>query len=725
MFEDDYALEKTIKVKVRSFDYHITPRYEEHYVQGEYEDLTLDLWDSVIKQGDTVCDVGGHYGIYSLVAGRKVQDQGRVVAFDPIFENIQLFERNVTENGLTNVSIEQVAVSDKPGKASFNMMNASDSGSFYDHPLASIKKKIDVRVESIDHYFREDNRVDVIKIDTEGNEINVLEGARKTLKKNPHAKLFIEFNPACLKKARHNPGDIFVLLDRLGYDVFFVLDWDRKIVKYDMKQNNWLTILDGHNYINLYCSAKDTQKSILLSSHSGELGGAESALLDTIKGLVARNYICNVVLPGPGRLADSLRRMPVGVVNIESYWWCYSGEKLDEIAKTEDYYIKNGSAIHQIAHTIDLIRPDVVISNTLVAPWAAFASAGKRPHIWIVHEYGDLDHNFIFKYGYKESLRAISEYSSAVVVNSKSVLNRLKEAYPFKNITQLYLNFPPQAIADIHPPLKASAALRLVIVGRVIESKGQLDVVRAVGKLVKKGKQVHLVIVGGVGSQKYLAEIMTMIKKGSLADCVEIVGYKDDPTPLVANADVAIVASNNEAFGKTTVEAMLLAKPVIGADSGGTAEIITNNKDGLLYSPGDYEDLANKIELLLETPDEIKRLGDSARISASKKFLGNAWLEGVIGLIEQAKVVSRPDCIEASLLLDLARGADGARALNSRNAELQERTLQLERTVAELQRHAQSITNSVSWRATRPLRAAKRIVTKRRGDSDCNLEEDE
>ena len=66
------------------------------------------------------------------------------------------------------------------------------------------------------------------------------------------------------------------------------------------------------------------------------------------------------------------------------------------------------------------------------------------------------------------------------------------------------------------------------------------------------------------------------------------------------------MCSQSEAFGRVTVEAMMSGCLVIGANAGGTMELISDNVTGLLYTSGDYSDLAEKIKFALKYPEKMR-----------------------------------------------------------------------------------------------------------------------
>ena len=79
-------------------------------------------------------------------------------------------------------------------------------------------------------------------------------------------------------------------------------------------------------------------------------------------------------------------------------------------------------------------------------------------------------------------------------------------------------------------------------------------------------------------------------------------------------------SSQGEPFGKTIIEAMACAKPVIATNTGGATEIIKNNKTGILIPPAQPRQFAQKILYLLENPDIMQKLGENARKTVETKY---------------------------------------------------------------------------------------------------------
>src|SRR5205823_11645068 len=115
----------------------------------------------------------------------------------------------------------------------------------------------------------------------------------------------------------------------------------------------------------------------------------------------------------------------------------------------------------------------------------------------------------------------------------------------------------------------------------------------------------------GEGNLEYRQRLTAMVKRHNLQDRVVFTGFLD-PLPFVQSADIALVCSTCEAFGRVTVEGLLAGKPVIAANSGASPELIQDGFNGLLYKMGDVEELAQRIRYLYEQPDIAKRMAQNA-----------------------------------------------------------------------------------------------------------------
>lgn len=154
---------------------------------GNYEYEKQKLFASLVRPDSVVYDVGANVGFYSLLAAKR---GARVIACEPDPANVKLLARHIELNR-ANVAIEQVAVCEREGVESFSCGG----------PEGSLGKgEMQVRTIKLDSLLACYPVPTIIKIDVEGAEWRVLEGAREILKHRP--TLFLAFDDPVNTKAR-------------------------------------------------------------------------------------------------------------------------------------------------------------------------------------------------------------------------------------------------------------------------------------------------------------------------------------------------------------------------------------------------------------------------------------------------------------------------------------------------------------------------------------------
>ncbi|MGH9821895.1 MAG: FkbM family methyltransferase [Blastocatellia bacterium] len=166
-------------------------RYVSGYWLGIYEPKMQTALSRLVCENDVVYDVGANAGFFTLLAARLAGNRGRVFAFEPLFENAESIREQVEVNNLGNCEVVRAAVSDVPGSAPFTITENNSMGR-----MAGTDEQGELTVEtiSIDSFAGANQRPNVIKIDVEGAEVKVLEGAALTLSSAPAPKLLIELH---------------------------------------------------------------------------------------------------------------------------------------------------------------------------------------------------------------------------------------------------------------------------------------------------------------------------------------------------------------------------------------------------------------------------------------------------------------------------------------------------------------------------------------------------
>jgi FkbM family methyltransferase len=187
---------------------------------GIYEEFETELFKGLLKPGMVVVDVGANIGHYSLIAARLVGESGHVYSFEPDPHNFELLRANIELNGFENVTPVNKALSNEPGTLTLYLdkYNLGGHSMSADNVLIGAGT-VEVETTSLDLFFISNgggDRVDVIKMDTQGAEGKIIEGGRRLFEEND-LTILMELWPFGLRNAGYDPATLIVNLDRLGF----------------------------------------------------------------------------------------------------------------------------------------------------------------------------------------------------------------------------------------------------------------------------------------------------------------------------------------------------------------------------------------------------------------------------------------------------------------------------------------------------------------------------
>jgi FkbM family methyltransferase len=177
-----------------------------------------------------VVDVGAFSGYYSLKA-LSYYPNCKVIAFEPSSDNIQLFKNNINEPSSSRITIHKSAVSNEIGESVLNITSYGPAHSlepqskehYRQNPHAFEIGKENVKVVTLDDILSSEKIIDVLKIDTEGHEVKVLQGARSILEKTRY--VIIEVSLARdTSPSEQNVFAIFKLLQASGFSLYSIID---------------------------------------------------------------------------------------------------------------------------------------------------------------------------------------------------------------------------------------------------------------------------------------------------------------------------------------------------------------------------------------------------------------------------------------------------------------------------------------------------------------------
>jgi glycosyltransferase involved in cell wall biosynthesis len=168
------------------------------------------------------------------------------------------------------------------------------------------------------------------------------------------------------------------------------------------------------------------------------------------------------------------------------------------------------------------------------------------------------------------------------------------------------------------------------VISRLDPHKGQMEMIRAMPRILGKAPTAVLILVGGETPElegRYLGLLRAETLKMGVADSVIFAGETDDTAPYLAGFTVYVLPSRSETFSLGCIEAMAMGKAIVGTDSSGTPEMLGHGEYGLLATPDDPESLSEKTLLLLGNEALSRELGEKARTVAMSRYDKKAVME--------------------------------------------------------------------------------------------------
>lgn len=339
------------------------------------------------------------------------------------------------------------------------------------------------------------------------------------------------------------------------------------------------------------------KKKLLIFGYTMEMGGAEKALLDTLKYL---NDKCEIDL----------------------YLLEKKGNLLDEIPENINVYqMKNNFFTYVLFRFIPFYRKMVVnkIANKKDYGYA-FGYMEGRCCTWVsdieknIKKYGWI-HNDVFKFDIgitdKEAKNSYNNLDKVICVSNESKENFCKKYNIVPSKVDVIYNYINEKEilekADAFPV--DNKKITFVNVAKMRDQKRQDRLVMAAKVLKEKGYDFEIQL---IGDGPNLEKIKNMVYNYNLEDRVKVLGLQTNPYPYIKNAGYFILSSFMEGYGIVIKEALLLKKRIITTDVVGPREILENGKYGVII-PNDDNSIATIMEDVLENSDNYNYLDDNLR----------------------------------------------------------------------------------------------------------------
>ena len=189
------------------------------YLTGVYEPPTARVIAELLDQGETFIDVGANSGFFTLLASRRVGPAGRVLSFEPVPSMYKRLLENISTNGMNNVSVQNVALSNAEGSLPMFEGPEGHKGISSLRQIDNSSATLEVRTLPLDSFASTLSPIKLIKIDVEGAEQLVLEGMTKLLSMN-HPYLVIEITDNYLRAFGHGARHLANFISEFGYRMY-------------------------------------------------------------------------------------------------------------------------------------------------------------------------------------------------------------------------------------------------------------------------------------------------------------------------------------------------------------------------------------------------------------------------------------------------------------------------------------------------------------------------
>lgn len=373
------------------------------------------------------------------------------------------------------------------------------------------------------------------------------------------------------------------------------------------------------------------KSKILFISHYSELYGANRSLLTLLINIKEKFEIL-VLVPGHGNFSDELEKNNIEYYitpNLFNNYFLWNTE--NDLSRRIFIFFKSliwflFAKIYICLWLVPKLKRfspfSYVYSNSSVILLGyTIASKLKIKHIHHLREQPKFDYGINYFLGEKKIKEKIKKKSIHVIAISKQVYNYFD--LKGSNCHVIYNGFPVNK--SVKSKVYPDNRINLLIVGLILESKGQRDAIISLSDFLLKNPNYHLNIVGG--NEDQLVSIVDFL---GLQKSVTLHGFQKNTEKYYNEAHIFIMPSLYEAFGRVTVEALSYGVPVLGLNGkNATAEIVTDKFNGILVDC--FDDFAKGIELIL-SEEGYCEMSKNAIVSV-QKFSERNYVEPIIELL--------------------------------------------------------------------------------------------
>ena len=358
------------------------------------------------------------------------------------------------------------------------------------------------------------------------------------------------------------------------------------------------------------------RRLLAISNHGEMIGGGEQSFLEMLSHLAA-SWEGFTAVPLEGELADRLRNNDLFVRTLA----------MPPLSPTRAPSVLKALLSH--VRTCRDLRPDLIYANGSRAVFYG-GLAGKLlgiPVIWHCRIAGHDPYMDFF----------LCRLSNCIIANSKATGKRFHPRFSSKvcvvyNGVNLYWL---QQNDGSKPEIIQEGWKVILVVARLSRDKRHDILLSAFEHVARPHPDLHLVFLGRMDSSDpaWWQELQTRTLRSPYSERIHWVGHVEDVRPWYRAACFLALASENESFGRVIVEAMACRLPVIATRVGGIPEIVRENKDGLLVTPGNIAEMAEGFSRFLRD-ESLRLLLIKSGLERAKNFDIKTHIDQMIRIFE-------------------------------------------------------------------------------------------
>ena len=356
--------------------------------------------------------------------------------------------------------------------------------------------------------------------------------------------------------------------------------------------------------------------ALAISNHGTMLGGGEHSFLDFLTHL-SHPWNVLAVLPGEAELAKRFKQKGIKT-------------KVIPLPSIRPWYALNIlSTLRTYFNLCRRNRPVLIYANGSRA--ALYGGViGRILHMPVIWHCRIADSDI-----YLDPF--LIRLSSRIIANSHATANRFRRHSQAK-VRVVYNGLDIEWLRDTsgpRPGLIHNKWRVILVVARVSRWKRHDLALSAFEQIAKSNPDCHLVCLGAKDASEleWWDNLQDRTRRSAFFNRIHWVGQVEDVRPWYRAADVMLLPSENEPFGRVLVEAMACGVPVVATRTGGIPEIVRDGQDGLLVAPGKVDEMTEAMLKLLND-DALRQETTRSALEQTKIFSLGAHVAKVIQVFE-------------------------------------------------------------------------------------------